>query len=163
MKNVKKFDLSLLVENTIKETDLAISVSEISDKLQKMIQDLSDTKIIDIAELVKQLKYDNKIEQAEQLEQNMGSKLDEAINTLTAIKSEIDNDVVAIFNGEDMGGNAGDETPNDMEADLNSQLGDDNAGEDDLANDMDVSEPDDSVDDDLADLDNFGTVERTMK
>jgi len=93
----------------------------------------------------------------------MGSKLDEAINTLTAIKSEIDNDVVAIFNGEDMGGNAGDETPNDMEADLNSQLGDDNAGEDDLANDMDVSEPDDSVDDDLADLDNFGTVERTMK
>jgi hypothetical protein len=60
MKNVKKFDLSLLVENTIKETDLAISVSEISDKIQKMIQDLSVTKIVDIAELVKQLKYDIK-------------------------------------------------------------------------------------------------------
>jgi len=162
MKNVKKFDLSLLVENTIKETDLAISVSEISDKIQKMIQDLSDTKIVDIAELVKQLKYDNKIEQAEQLEQNMGSKLDEAINTLTAIKSEIDNDVVAIFNGDSMGETPANE-PTDMEADLGAELGDETAGEDDLSNDMDVAEPDDSVDDDLADLDNFGTVERTLK
>lgn len=162
MKNVKKFDLSLLVENTIKETDLAISVSEISDKIQKMIQDLSDTKIVDIAELVKQLKYDNKIEQAEQLEQNMGSKLDEAINTLTAIKSEIDNDVVAIFNGDSMGEAPAGE-PTDMEADLGAELGDETAGEDDLSNDMDVAEPDDSVDDDLADLDNFGTVERTLK
>ena len=162
MKNVKKFDLSLLVENTIKETDLAISVSEISDKIQKMIQDLSDTKIVDIAELVKQLKYDNKIEQAEQLEQNMGSKLDEAINTLTAIKSEIDNDVVAIFNGDSMGETPVNE-PTDMEADLGAELGDETAGEDDLSNDMDVAEPDDSVDDDLADLDNFGTVERTLK
>ena len=73
MKDFKKFDISMLVENSIKETDLAISVSEISDKIQKMIQDLSDMKIVDIAELVKQIKYDNKIEQATQLEQQMGS------------------------------------------------------------------------------------------
>ena len=90
MKDFKKFDISMLVENSIKETDLAISVSEISDKIQKMIQDLSDMKIVDIAELVKQIKYDNRIEQAEQLEQQMGSKLDQAIETLTAVKSEIE-------------------------------------------------------------------------
>lgn len=154
MKNFKKFDISMIVENSIKETDLAISVSEISDKIQKMIQDLSDMKIVDIAELVKQIKYDNRIEQATQLEQQMGSKLDQAIETLTAVKSEIDNDVVKLFNGE---GLEGDDmsAPADIDnASLEDELA---ADEGDLEADMEME---DSVEDDLAD---FETDERTLK
>lgn len=154
MKDFKKFDISMLVENSIKETDLAISVSEISDKIQKMIQDLSDMKIVDIAELVKQIKYDNKIEQATQLEQQMGSKLDEAIETLTAVKSEIDNDVVKLFNGEGLDG--GDDMPTDDGADLDTALSDDGSS---LDSDMDMGE-EESVDDELAD---FEPDERTLK
>lgn len=154
MKDFKKFDISMLVENSIKETDLAISVSEISDKIQKMIQDLSDMKIVDIAELVKQIKYDNKIEQATQLEQQMGSKLDEAIETLTAVKSEIDNDVVKLFNGEGLDG--GDAMPTDDGADLDTALSDDGSS---LDSDMDMGE-EESVDDELAD---FEPDERTLK
>lgn len=154
MKDFKKFDISMLVENSIKETDLAISVSEISDKIQKMIQDLSDMKIVDIAELVKQIKYDNKIEQATQLEQQMGSKLDEAIETLTAVKSEIDNDVVKLFNGEGLDG--GDDMPVDDGADLDTALSDDGSS---LDSDMDMGE-EETVDDELAD---FEPDERTLK
>lgn len=154
MKDFKKFDISMLVENSIKETDLAISVSEISDKIQKMIQDLSDMKIVDIAELVKQIKYDNKIEQATQLEQQMGSKLDEAIETLTAVKSEIDNDVVKLFNGEGLDG--GDAMPTDDGADLDTALSDDGSS---LDSDMDMGE-EESIDDELAD---FEPDERTLK
>ena len=154
MKDFKKFDISMLVENSIKETDLAISVSEISDKIQKMIQDLSDMKIVDIAELVKQIKYDNKIEQATQLEQQMGSKLDEAIETLTAVKSEIDNDVVKLFNGEGL--DDGDDMPSDDGADLETALADDGSN---LDSDMDMGE-EESVDDDLAD---FEPDERALK
>lgn len=152
MKDFKKFDISMIVENSIKETDLAISVSEISDKIQKMIQDLSDMKIVDIAELVKQIKYDNQIEQATQLEQQMGSKLDQAIETLTAVKSEIDNDVVKLFNGEGLDGDDMN-APADIDSvDIDSTLSDE---EGDLESDME-----DSVDDDLAD---FETDERTLK
>lgn len=154
MKDFKKFDISMLVENSIKETDLAISVSEISDKIQKMIQDLSDMKIVDIAELVKQIKYDNKIEQATQLEQQMGSKLDEAIETLTTVKSEIDNDVVKLFNGEGLDG--GDDMPTDDGADLDTALSDDGSN---LDTDMDMGE-EESVDDELAD---FEPDERALK
>ena len=155
MKDFKKFDISMLVENSIKETDLAISVSEISDKIQKMIQDLSDMKIVDIAELVKQIKYDNRIEQAEQLEQQMGSKLDQAIETLTAVKSEIDNDVVKLFNGE---GLEDDSSIPDDGADLDTALADDGADAD-LDKGMEMND-EESVDDDLAD---FEPDERTLK
>lgn len=154
MKDFKKFDISMLVENSIKETDLAISVSEISDKIQKMIQDLSDMKIVDIAELVKQIKYDNRIEQAEQLEQQMGSKLDQAIETLTAVKSEIDNDVVKLFNGEGLEGDSS-SMPDDG-ADLDTALADDDT---DLDTGMEMDD-EESVDDDLAD---FEPDERTLK
>ena len=154
MKDFKKFDISMLVENSIKETDLAISVSEISDKIQKMIQDLSDMKIVDIAELVKQIKYDNRIEQAEQLEQQMGSKLDQAIETLTAVKSEIDNDVVKLFNGEGLEGDSA-SMPDDG-ADLDTALADDDT---DIDTDMEMDD-EESVDDDLAD---FEPDERTLK
>lgn len=155
MKDFKKFDISMLVENSIKETDLAISVSEISDKIQKMIQDLSDMKIVDIAELVKQIKYDNRIEQAEQLEQQMGSKLDQAIETLTAVKSEIDNDVVKLFNGE---GLEDDAPMADDGADLDTALADDGADAD-LDTGMEMGD-EESVEDDLAD---FEPDERTLK
>jgi len=152
MKDFKKFDISMIVENSIKETDLAISVSEISDKIQKMIQDLSDMKIVDIAELVKQIKYDNRIEQATQLEQQMGSKLEQAIETLTAVKSEIDNDVVKLFNGEGLDGDNS-EAPADIDTtSLDDELSDE---EGNLESDME-----DSVEDDLAD---FETDERTLK
>lgn len=156
MTKMKKFDLSMLVENTIKETDMAIQISEISDKIQKMIQDLSDIKIVDIAELVKQIKYDNNIAQAENLEQQMGSKLDQAIETLTSVKSEIDNDVVKIFNGESMGDS--EQEISDLDADLSDLGNEDDSGLDDME-----LEDEDSIDDDLADLDDFDAVERTIK
>lgn len=160
MQKIKQFNLTMLVENTIKETDVAIQVSEISDKLQKMIQDLSDTKVIDIAELVKQIKYDNNIEQAEQLEQQIGTKLDQAIETLTAVKSEIDNDVVRLFNGEGIDGSEID-GQSDLDADISSLSGEDSFGDEDLE-DIEV-DSEESIDDDLEDIESFNTVERTLK
>lgn len=161
MQKMKKLNLSLLVENTIKETDMAIQVSEISDKLQKMIQDLSDTKVVDIAELVKQIKYDNNIEQAQQLEQQMGAKLDQAIETLTAVKSEIDNDVVRLFNGEGIDGTSSTEGQSDLDADISSLSGEDSFGDADLE-DMEI-DSEESADEDLDDLEGFDSVERTLK
>ena len=73
---------------------------------------------------------------------------------LTAVKSEIDNDVVKLFNGEGLDG--GDDMPADDGADLDTALSDDGSS---LDSDMDMGE-EESVDDELAD---FEPDERTLK
>ena len=103
-----------LCENEIKTTEIALATSSISSDLQSMIEKLSNVKVKDVAELSKKIKYDGDIDAGEQFSQNIGAKLDQAIQALTEIKSEIDNEVVKISQGESLGGTES----MDMDADL---------------------------------------------
>lgn len=103
-----------LCENEIKTTEIALATSSISSDLQSMIEKLSNVKVKDVAELSKKIKYDGDIDAGEQFSQNIGAKLDQAIQALTEIKSEIDNEVVKISQGESLGG----AESMDMDADL---------------------------------------------
>ena len=103
-----------LCENEIKTTEIALATSSISSDLQSMIEKLSNVKVKDVAELSKKIKYDGDIDAGEQFSQNIGAKLDQAIQALTEIKSEIDNEVVKISQGESLGGSES----MDMDADL---------------------------------------------
>ena len=91
-----------LCESEIKSTELALAVESISDELQNMIEKISNIKTKDLANLVKKIKYDGDIEKADAFNDSISQKLDTIINSITDIKGEIDNEVVKLFNGENL-------------------------------------------------------------
>lgn len=151
-----------LCESEIKSTELALATSSISSDLQSMIEKLSNIKIKDVAELTKKIKYDGNINAGEDFNQNIGAKLDQAIQSLTEIKSEIDNEVVKISNGESLGSEDG-ESSDMSDSDFAKDFGD----SDD--EDFDEFNPDDEGDsamdlDALNDeLDNAEEIDRKAK
>lgn len=141
-----------LCENEIKTTELALATSSISSDIQSMVEKLSNIKVKDVAELTKKIKYDGDIEAGEQFSQSIGAKLDQAIQSLTEIKSDIDNEVVKISQGEALTSDSSDDFGGDFE--------DDFGGDDDF----EEFSPDDEDDDsDEFDLDDLGDNRREMK
>ena len=128
-----------LCESEIKSTELALAVESISDELQNMIEKISNIKTKDLANLVKKIKYDGDIEKADSFNDSISQKLDTIINSITDIKGEIDNEVVKLFNGDNIGDS------------VDSDMGD---FEDDFGGDEDFNEFDPNADDDL-DLDDI--------
>ena len=107
-----------------------------------------------MADLVKKIKYDGNIEKADTFNNELGQKLDTLIQTATEVKSEIDNNVVQLFQGNDLQGS---------EANMDNELGDfeDDFGSDDMEEfSMDDSEGDEDLDLDGID---FGEVSREKK
>lgn len=103
-----------LTEAAISTTDLALNVEGMSEAIQSMIEKITNIKTKDLALLVKKIKYDNNIQQADEFQQNIGGKLDQLIQSMTEIKGEIDNVTVGMLNGEDTFGNEGEQEGGEM-------------------------------------------------
>jgi len=117
--------IKMLCENEIKSTEMALATESISNELQSMVEKLTNIKVKDLAELVKKIKFDGDIQAGEDFNQSMTEKLDQAIQTLTEIKGNIDNEVVSLFNGEGVNGGAESEAPDFEDSDMASDFGGD--------------------------------------
>ena len=106
--------------------------------------------------MVKKIKYYVDIEKAAQFNSELGQKLDTLIQTATDVKNEIDNNVVQLFQGDDLQG-AEDVEQNGL-GDLQDDLGQGEEDFDEFNADEDMGDEDISLDD----LD-FGEVEREKK
>lgn len=117
---MKKNFIRALYESEIQTAELALATESISEELQGMIEKLTNIKIKELATLVKKIKYDGDLQKAESFEQSIGEKLDQIIQSITETKSDIDNEVVKLFNGEELSGGDGamDGEPADFESDL---------------------------------------------
>lgn len=150
---VKNF-IQKLYESEIQNTELALATESFSDEIQSIIEKVTNLKTKELADLVKKIKYDGNIEKADTFNNELGQKLDTLIQTATEVKSEIDNNVVQLFQGNDLQGS---------DANMDNELGDfeDDFGSDDMEEfSMDDSEGDEDLDLDGID---FGEVSREKK
>ena len=145
-----------LYESEIQNTELALATESFSDEIQNIIEKVTNLKTKELADLVKKIKYDGDIEKADQFNAELGQKLDTLIQTATEVKNEIDNNVVQLFQGDNLQG-AEDVEQNGL-GDLQDDLGQGDEGFDEFNADEDMGDEDISLDD----LD-FGEVERERK
>jgi hypothetical protein len=145
-----------LYESEIQNTELALATESFSDEIQNIIEKVTNLKTKELADLVKKIKYDGDIEKADQFNSELGQKLDTLIQTATEVKNEIDNNVVQLFQGDNLQG-AEDVEQNGL-GDLQDDLGQGDEGFDEFNADEDMGDEDISLDD----LD-FGEVEREKK
>lgn len=141
-----------LYESEIQNTELALATESFSDEIQSIIEKVTNLKTRELADLVKKIKYDGNIEKADAFNSELGQKLDTLIQTATEVKNEIDNNVVQLFQGNDLAG---------QEA-TGGEMG---SFEDDFGGDFEEFNADEEQGDedlDLADLD-FGEVSREKK
>ena len=133
-----------------------MATESFSDEIQAIIEKVTNLKTKELADLVKKIKYDGDIEKADQFNSELGQKLDTLIQTATDVKNEIDNNVVQLFQGDDLQG-AEDVEQNGL-GDLQDDLGQGEEDFDEFNADEDMGDEDISLDD----LD-FGEVEREKK
>jgi hypothetical protein len=145
-----------LYESEIQNTELALATESFSDEIQNIIEKVTNLKTKELADLVKKIKYDGDIEKADQFNAELGQKLDTLIQTATEVKNEIDNNVVQLFQGDNLQG--AEAVEQNGLGDLQDDLGQGDEGFDEFNADEDMGDEDISLDD----LD-FGEVEREKK
>ena len=147
--------LCMLLEADIKSTEVALAVEAMADQLDTIVSKLSSMQTKDLSNLVKGIKYNNDIEAANALQQNIGEKLTAALNTITELKSDLETEVVNLMNGNPIGGGSKEDEESDFSAEFNP---DEEEGSDE------ETEKDDTVSDKEADeFDGFDEMERTLK
>ena len=147
--------LCMLLEADIKSTEVALAVEAMADQLDTIVSKLSSMQTKDLSNLVKGIKYNNDIETANALQQNIGEKLTAALNTITELKSDLETEVVNLMNGNPIGGGSKADQESDFSAEFNP---DEEEGSDE------ETEKDDTVSDKEADeFDGFDEMERTLK
>ena len=147
--------LYMLLEADIKSTEVALAVEAMADQLDTIVSKLSSMQTKDLSNLVKGIKYNNDIETANALQQNIGEKLTAALNTITELKSDLETEVVNLMNGNPIGGGSKEDEESDFSAEFNP---DEEEGSDE------ETEKDDTVSDKEADeFDGFDEMERTLK
>ena len=147
--------LCMLLEADIKSTEVALAVEAMADQLDTIVSKLSSMQTKDLSNLVKGIKYNNDIETANALQQNIGEKLTAALNTITELKSDLETEVVNLMNGKPIGGGSKADEESDFSAEFNP---DEEEGSDE------ETEKDDTVSDKEADeFDGFDEMERTLK
>ena len=147
--------LCMLLEAEIKSTEVALAVEAMADQLDTIVSKLSSMQTKDLSNLVKGIKYNNDIETANALQQNIGEKLTAALNTITELKSDLETEVVNLMNGNPIGGGSKADEESDFSAEFNP---DEEEGSDE------ETEKDDTVSDKEADeFDGFDEMERTLK
>lgn len=145
-----------LYESEIQNTELALATESFSDEIQNIIEKVTNLKTKELSDLVKKIKYDGDIEKADQFNSELGQKLDTLIQTATEVKNEIDNNVVQLFQGDNLQGDASmsqDQDLNDLEDDFGGDEDIDEFNADEDYGDEDIN---------LSDLD-FGEVTREEK
>ena len=147
--------LCMLLEADIKSSEVALAVEAMADQLDTIVSKLSSMQTKDLSNLVKGIKYNNDIETANALQQNIGEKLTAALNTITELKSDLETEVVNLMNGNPIGGGSKADEESDFSAEFNP---DEEEGSDE------ETEKDDTVSDKEADeFDGFDEMERTLK
>ena len=147
--------LCMLLEADVKSTEVALAVEAMADQLDTIVSKLSSMQTKDLSNLVKGIKYNNDIETANALQQNIGEKLTAALNTITELKSDLETEVVNLMNGNPIGGGSKADEESDFSAEFNP---DEEEGSDE------ETEKDDTVSDKEADeFDGFDEMERTLK
>lgn len=147
--------LCMLLEADIKSTEVALAVEAMADQLDTIVSKLSSMQTKDLSNLVKGIKYNNDIETANALQQNIGEKLTAALNTITELKSDLETEVVNLMNGNPIGGGNKADEESDFSAEFNP---DEEEGSDE------ETEKEDTVSDKEADeFDGFDEMERTLK
>lgn len=148
--------LCMLLEADIKSTEVALAVEAMADQLDTIVSKLSSMQTKDLANLVKGIKYNNDIETANALQQNIGEKLTAALNTITELKSDLETEVVNLMNGNPVGGGSKVDEESDFAAEFNPDEEEEGSDEE--------AEEDDTVSDKEADeFDGFDEMERTLK
>lgn len=155
---VKNF-IQKLYESEIQNTELALATESFSDEIQSIIEKVTNLKTKELAELVKKIKYDGDIEKADSFNTEMSQNLDTIIQAATEAKSKIDNNVVSLFQGQDVNGM---DSADNMGGDDLGSIEDDFGGDDfeEFSEDDFSDESDEDLD--LSDID-FGEVEREKK
>lgn len=155
---VKNF-IQKLYESEIQNTELALATESFSDEIQSIIEKVTNLKTKELAELVKKIKYDGDIEKADSFNTEMSQNLDTIIQAATEAKSKIDNNVVSLFQGQDVNGM---DSADNMGGDDLGSIEDDFGGDDfeEFSEDDFGDESDEDLD--LSDID-FGEVEREKK
>ena len=147
--------LCMLLEADIKSTEVALAVEAMADQLDTIVSKLSSMQTKDLSNLVKGIKYNNDIETANALQQNIGEKLTAALNTITELKSDLETEVVNLMNGNPIGGGSKADEESDFSAEFNP---------DEEEGSNEETEKDDTVSDKEADeFDGFDEMERTLK
>lgn len=147
--------LCMLLEADIKSTEVALAVEAMADQLDTIVSKLSSMQTKDLSNLVKGIKYNNDIETANALQQNIGEKLTAALNTITELKSDLETEVVNLMNGNPIGGGSKEDEESDFSAEFNP---------DEEEGSEEETEKDDTVSDKEADeFDGFDEMERTLK
>lgn len=147
--------LCMLLEADIKSTEVALAVEAMADQLDTIVSKLSSMQTKDLSNLVKGIKYNNDIETANALQQNIGEKLTAALNTITELKSDLETEVVNLMNGNPIGGGSKADEESDFSAEFNP---------DEEEGSEEETEKDDTVSDKEADeFDGFDEMERTLK
>ena len=145
----------MLLEADIKSTEVALAVEAMADQLDTIVSKLSSMQTKDLSNLVKGIKYNNDIETANALQQNIGEKLTAALNTITELKSDLETEVVNLMNGNPIGGGSKADEESDFSAEFNP---------DEEEGSEEETEKDDTVSDKEADeFDGFDEMERTLK
>ena len=147
--------LCMLLEADIKSTEVALAVEAMADQLDTIVSKLSSMQTKDLSNLVKGIKYNNDIETANALQQNIGEKLTAALNTITELKSDLETEVVNLMNGNPIGGGSKADEESDFSAEFNP---------DEEEGSEEETEKDDTVSNKEADeFDGFDEMERTLK
>lgn len=149
--------LRVLLEADIKSTEVALAVEAMADQLDTIVSKLSSMQTKDLANLVKGIKYNNDIETANALQQNIGEKLTAALSTITELKSDLETEVVNLMNGNPIGSGSKSEEESDFAAEFNPDEEDEDAGKEETEEDVTVS------DKEADEFDGFDEMERTLK
>ena len=96
----KKNLFEILTESeNLQNTEVALAIESMSKDLDSMITKLSTMLTKDLANLVRKIKFDNKIEVADDLSKNIGGKILNAQQQLSQLKSDLETESVNMMNG----------------------------------------------------------------
>lgn len=96
----KKDLFEILTESeNLQNTEVALAIESMSKDLDSMITKLSTMLTKDLANLVRKIKFDNKIEVADDLSKNIGGKILNAQQQLSQLKSDLETESVNMMNG----------------------------------------------------------------
>jgi len=140
--------LEKLNESDIEQAQVVLAAKDLVDRVQKMIEDVSEVQYKELPALVDQTRTDLGTSEAEALQKNIGPALDTIMQTLQSSKEEMNTGLSALTGEDVMSVPGDDEADIDVEPSLDS---DDDV--DDIDLDLDSSDDEDIELDDIEEPD----------
>lgn len=125
-----------LDESDIEQAQVVLAAKDLVDRVQKMIEDISEVQYKELPALVDQTRTDLGTSEAESLNKNMGSALDQLMQTLQDVKEQMNNGL-SVLTGEEAIS-----VPGDDDIDIDPPEDMDSLDDVDLDTDDEVDVPD---------------------